>query len=85
MIESAVHDLNQGISTFWADKSLARFRGQLFETLTISKITDSFNATDNVQKYSASSIAKMTWLAAVFCATAPSSKSSLAREPAADE
>ena len=49
MIESAVHDLNQGISTFWADKSLVRFGGQLFETLTISKITDSFNATDNVQ------------------------------------
>ena len=44
---------------------------------TISKITDSFNATDSVQKYSASSIAKMAWLAAVFCATAPSSKGSL--------
>ena len=35
MIESAVHDLNQGISTFWADKSLARFGGQLFETLLV--------------------------------------------------
>ncbi|MFN9898772.1 MAG: hypothetical protein ACK55Z_08275, partial [bacterium] len=27
--------LNQGISTFWADKSLARFGGQLFETLLV--------------------------------------------------
>ena len=35
MIEPAVHDLNQGISTFWADKSLARFGGQLFETLLV--------------------------------------------------
>ena len=35
MIESAVHDLIQGISTFWADKSLARFGGQLFETLLV--------------------------------------------------
>ena len=35
MIESAVHDLNQGISTFWADKNLARFGGQLFETLLV--------------------------------------------------
>ena len=35
MIEPAVHDLNQGISTFWADKNLARFGGQLFETLLV--------------------------------------------------
>ncbi len=35
MIEPAVHDLNQGISTFWADKNLARFGGQLFETLFV--------------------------------------------------
>ena len=35
MIEPAVHDLIQGISTFWADKSLARFGGQLFETLLV--------------------------------------------------
>jgi hypothetical protein len=40
---------------------------------TISKIIDIFNATDSVQKFSASSIAKMVWLAAVFCANAPSS------------
>ena len=35
MIEPAVHDLNQGISTFWADKSLARFGGQIFETFLV--------------------------------------------------
>ncbi len=35
MIEPAVHDLNQGISTFWADKNLARFGGQLFETFLV--------------------------------------------------
>ena len=35
MIEPAVHDLNQGISTVWADKNLARFGGQLFETLLV--------------------------------------------------
>ena len=35
MIESAVHDLIQGISTFWADKSLARFGGQIFETFLV--------------------------------------------------
>ena len=35
MIESAVRDLNQGIFTFWADKILARFGGQLFETLLV--------------------------------------------------
>ena len=35
MIESAVRDLIQGISTFWADKNLARFGGQLFETLLV--------------------------------------------------
>ena len=35
MIESAVHDLIQGISTFWADKSLSRFGGQIFETFLV--------------------------------------------------
>ena len=35
MIEPAVHDLNQGISTFWADKSLSRFGGQIFETFLV--------------------------------------------------
>ena len=35
MIESAVRDLNQGIFTFWADKILARFGGQLFETFLV--------------------------------------------------
>jgi hypothetical protein len=35
MIESAVRDLIQGIFTFWADKILARFGGQLFETLLV--------------------------------------------------
>ena len=35
MIEPAVHDLNQGISTFWADKTLVRFGGQIFEILLV--------------------------------------------------
>ena len=35
MIESAVHDLIQGISTFWADKNLTRFGGQIFETFLV--------------------------------------------------
>ena len=35
MIESAVRDLNQGIFTFWADKILARFGGQIFETFLV--------------------------------------------------
>ena len=44
---------------------------------TIGKIRDTFNAQNNVQQHSVSSIAKTVWLAAVFCATAPSNKGSL--------
>ena len=35
MIESAVQDLIQGISAFWADKSLAHFGGQIFKTFLV--------------------------------------------------
>jgi hypothetical protein len=35
LIESAVHDLIQGIPAFWADKSIARVGGQIFKAFLV--------------------------------------------------
>ena len=35
MIESAVHDLIQGIPAFWADKSIARVGCQIFKAFLV--------------------------------------------------